>query len=158
MKEKMKVECPQINIFVLCFEKGKFDSGFQTVIQTYRNLLNNEAKVWNNMVAVITKVSWNSDYEEVEEWQEEMDQYKTNLANQFKQRYGENATPTIVAISQDITKPRRKENKPGTEQNNIMMENMMTVYQLARFKFESRDYFDCSNLKYTMAPATVAKW
>ena len=87
-----------------------------------------------------------------------MDQYKSNLADQFKQRYGENATPTIVAISQDITKPRREENKPGTEQNKIMMENMMSVYQLARFKFESRDYFDCSNLKYTMAPATVAKW
>ena len=57
-----------------------------------------------------------------------MDLYQSNLANQFKQRYGENASPTIVAISQDITKPRREENKPKTEQNNIMMENMMSVY------------------------------
>ena len=87
-----------------------------------------------------------------------MEELKNNLAAQFIQRYGENATPTIVAISQDITKPKRKENKPGTDQNTIMMESMMSVYQIARFKFESRDYFDCSNLKYTMAPATAAKW
>ena len=73
MKEKMKVDCPRINVFVLCFEKGKFDSGFQTVIQTYRNLLNDESKIWRNMIAVITKVGWSSDYEEVEEWQEEME-------------------------------------------------------------------------------------
>ena len=99
MKEKMKTHCPQINIFVLCFEKGKFDSGFQTIIQTYRNLLNNEEKIWTNMIAVITKVGWSVDYDEIEEWEEEMEEYKKNLEAEFKRRYGENATPTVIAIS-----------------------------------------------------------
>ena len=53
-------------MFVLCFEKGKFDTGFQTVLQTYRNLLNNEEKFWTNMIAVVTKVEWNVDYEDIE--------------------------------------------------------------------------------------------
>ena len=110
------------------------------------------------MIAVITKVGWNVDYEEFEEWEEEINMYKNNLAEEFKKRYGENATPTIVAISQDITKPKRKENKPKTQQNNLMIENMMTVYQMARCKFDEKDFFDCSNLKYTMADATKAKW
>ena len=51
------------------------------------------------MIAVITKVGWNVDYEEFEEWEEEMNMYKDNLAEEFKKRYGANATPTIVAIS-----------------------------------------------------------
>ena len=42
MKEKMKIACPQINMFVLCFEKGKFDAGFQTIIETYGCLLNDK--------------------------------------------------------------------------------------------------------------------
>ena len=151
MKEKMKIACPQINIFVLCFEKGKFDAGFQTIIQTYRNLLDNEEKIWTNMIAVITKVGWCVDYDEIEEWEEEMDEYKKNLENEFKRRYGENATPTVIAISQDIKRPKIKENKPNTEQNNLMVANMMEVYQKARFKFDKQDFIDCSNLKYTMS-------
>ena len=51
------------------------------------------------MIAVVTKVGWSVDYEELEEWQEEMNIYKNNLAEEFKKRYGENATPAIVAIS-----------------------------------------------------------
>lgn len=39
-----------------------------------------------------------------------------------------------------------------------MIENMMTVYQMARNKFDDKDFLDCSNLKYTMADATKEKW
>ena len=63
-----------------------------------------------------------------------------------------------MAISQDITKPRKKENKPGTDQNNLMMENMMEVYLMARCKYDEKDYFNCSDLKYTMSDATKEKW
>ena len=31
------------------------------------------------MIAVITKVGWNVDYDEIEEWEEEMDLLKKNL-------------------------------------------------------------------------------
>ena len=32
------------------------------------------------MIAVITKVGWSVDYEEIEEWQAEMEEYKNKLA------------------------------------------------------------------------------
>ena len=51
------------------------------------------------MIAVITKVGWSVDYDEIEEWEEEMEEYKKNLEAEFKRRYGENATPTVIAIS-----------------------------------------------------------
>ena len=32
MKDSMKEVCPQISMFVLCFERGYFDQGFQRTI------------------------------------------------------------------------------------------------------------------------------
>ena len=71
------------------------------------------------MTAVITKISWSDEYVELNEWQKEMDTWISGLHNQFIKRY-KDARPTILAISQDISKPKREENKPGTEQNKIM--------------------------------------
>ena len=48
-------------MFVLCFEKGKFDQGIQGMMQTYMRLLNDKEKIWQNMTAVITKVGWDSE-------------------------------------------------------------------------------------------------
>ena len=35
----IKAKCPRIDMFILCFERGKFDTGIQTMMQTYENLL-----------------------------------------------------------------------------------------------------------------------
>ena len=55
-------------MFVLCFEQGKFDSGIKEMMATYLRLLNDESKIWSNLVAVITKVGWSNDYENIDEW------------------------------------------------------------------------------------------
>ena len=51
------------------------------------------------MIAVITKVGWNIDYDEIEEWEEEMNEYKKNLQQEFKLKFGDKASPIILAIS-----------------------------------------------------------
>ena len=122
-------------MFVLCFEKGKFDDGFQTTIQTYKNLLNNDDKFWSNMIAVVTKVGWSEDHDCIEDWKKEMYDYKVNLQKEFQQRFGSKAYPTIVVISQDISRPGRTENRPNTEQNKIMVESMNYVYEMTRNNF-----------------------
>ena len=66
-------------MFVLCFEQGKFDSGIKEMMATYLRLLNDESKIWSNLVAVITKVGWSNDYENIDEWNSEMDQWKVAL-------------------------------------------------------------------------------
>ena len=72
------------------------------------------------MTAVITKISYSDEeHEELSEWQDEMDTWIKGLHNEFRKRY-DDASPTILAISQDMSKPNREENKPGTEQNQIM--------------------------------------
>ena len=38
--EQMKFKCPRINLFVLCFEYGKFDAAIQEIIISYSKLLN----------------------------------------------------------------------------------------------------------------------
>ena len=68
MVEELKVKCPWINLFVLCFEYGKFDSGIQDMIDNYSKLLNDKSKMWKSMIAVVTKVSWNEDHETLDEW------------------------------------------------------------------------------------------
>ena len=68
MVEELKVKCPRINLFVLCFEYGKFDSGIQDMIENYSKLLNDKSKMWKSMIAVVTKVSWNEDHETLDEW------------------------------------------------------------------------------------------
>ena len=35
----IKAKCPRIDMFILCFEHGKFDTGIQTMMKTYENLL-----------------------------------------------------------------------------------------------------------------------
>ena len=83
--------------------------------------------------------------------------WKENLAKLIHQKY-QGAEPMIVAISQDITKPRREENKPGTEQNTLMQSQMALIYTKAASKFSNDDFLDLSNLKYVMAPETYRKW
>ena len=73
------------------------------------------------MTAVVTKVSWNQDYDDFEEWVEDMEILKDNLKQEFAKRYN-NANPFILAISQDLTLPKREENKQGTPQNTFMKE------------------------------------
>ena len=40
MVEEMKGKCSRIDMFVLCFEQGKFDSGVQGMMTNYLKLLN----------------------------------------------------------------------------------------------------------------------
>ena len=83
------------------------------------------------MVAVITKVSYvSSDYDSIDEWVEEMETWKIGLKKQFINK-DLNALPTILCISQDLTKPKRKENIQGTEQNKMMITEMNTLYAKA---------------------------
>ena len=102
-------------MFVLCFEKGKFDSGIQEMMSVYQRLINDQKSYWSRMVAVITKVSYvSADYDSVDEWVEEMETWKNGMKKQFISR-DPNANPTILCISQDLSKPKRKENIQGTE-------------------------------------------
>ena len=83
------------------------------------------------MVAVITKVD-SIDYEEdeLEEWTKELQQWKENFEKEFVQRCnGEN--PTIITISQDMTKPNRKENQKGSNFHSYMIQEMKSVYAIA---------------------------
>ena len=42
MVKDIKVKCPRIDMFVLCFEHGKFDVGIQNMMKTYENLLDKD--------------------------------------------------------------------------------------------------------------------
>ena len=86
-----------------------------------------------------------------------MEIWKANLREEMKKRYN-GADPTILCISQDLTKPKRKENKKGTVFNQLMLNEMKSIHAMAALKFVSNDYFNCRNLKYTMSPETVQKW
>ena len=60
LKDDFENKAPRIDMFILCFEAGKFDSSMEIVMQTYQKLLKDEEKqkLWQNMTAVITKVSY----------------------------------------------------------------------------------------------------
>ena len=70
MVDEFEKKCPRIDMFVLCWEKGKFDKGFQTTVETYLHLLKDKKLFWESMVAVITKQGYSEDYEEDEEGKE----------------------------------------------------------------------------------------
>ena len=86
-----------------------------------------------------------------------MEQWKKNLDNEFRKRH-KGANPTVLAISQDRSKPKRQENIEGTEQYNLMQETMNVVYESAITKNELGEYQDLSDLKYTMTPETSRQW
>ena len=53
-------------------------------METYIKLLNDKEKIWSNMIAVITKVNWNSeDHDDLEDWIEDMDTWKQNLKDEL---------------------------------------------------------------------------
>ena len=127
------------------------------MMRTYTKFLSDPTRVWSNMIAVITKISYTSDFEDISEWVETMESFKTNLTKEFKKRHQE-AEPTVLAISQDRTKPKRKENVEGSEQHNLMMQQMQLVYETAKEKYGKGEYQDCTKLAYTMTPETSQKW
>ena len=80
MVQDMSKNCPIVDMFVLCFEKGKFDTGIQEMMSVYQRLINDQKSYWSRMVAVITKVSYvSTDYDNINEWVEEMETWKKNL-------------------------------------------------------------------------------
>ena len=87
--------------------------------------------MWKNIIVVITKVTYDDDeYEDIGGWIDEMDLFKHNFRAELEKPY-KDAHPTVLAISQDITKPRRKENMEGTEQHNLMLAQMDIIYAQA---------------------------
>lgn len=71
------------------------------MIAVYRNLLNDNHKLWESMVAVVTKIGWDEDeYDgDLTQWIAVMELYKSNLRKELIKHFGENATPTVLAIS-----------------------------------------------------------
>ena len=63
MVNDIKHKCPRIDLFVLCFEFGKFDIGIQNMMKTYENLLDKDHTLWGSMTCIITKISYTEDYE-----------------------------------------------------------------------------------------------
>ena len=131
MVDDTKKKCPKIDMMLLCFEKGKFDAGVQKMIKTYEHLLDKGGNMWKNIIVVITKVTYDDDeYEDIGGWIDVMEQYKQNFRIELAKHY-KDAHPTVLAISQDITKPRRKENTEGTEQHYLMLAQMDIIYAKA---------------------------
>ena len=62
-----------------------------------------------------------------------MSQWKLALQKEFSSRYKE-ANPTILVISQDLAKTKRKENQQGTEQHKLMKAEMQKIYDQATNK------------------------
>ena len=90
------------------------------MIKTYSKLLNDKAKMWSSMVAVVTKVGWKEDdYSSIDQWKQDMQSWGQNLEGEFSKRF-DGAKPIIQVISQDISLKKRKENIPGTEQYVLM--------------------------------------
>ena len=88
-------------------------------------------RLYSSMVAVITKVSYQEvDYETIDEWEQEMREWKEGLIKEFATRY-EGANPNVLVISQDLTKTKRMENKIGTKQNELMLTEMQKIYDNA---------------------------
>ena len=95
------------------------------------NLLDMGNNMWKNIIVVITKVTYDSDeHDDIGDWIDEMETFKHNFRNELEKHY-KNVHPTVLAISQDITKPRKKENKEGTEQHNLMLTQMDIIYAKA---------------------------
>ena len=90
------------------------------------------------MVAVITKVGWNDEYQEIREWEEEMIDQEASLETEFVRHYNSNR-PTIIAISKDLSKVWLKENAPGTEQNSLMEKQMKRLFDRALYNHEKED-------------------
>ena len=90
------------------------------------------------MVAVITKVGWNDEYQEIREWEEEMIDQEASLETEFVRHYNSNR-PTIIAISKDLSKVWLKENAPGTEQNSLMEKQMKRLFDRALYNHEQED-------------------
>ena len=59
----------------------------QTMMLTYENLLDKGHSMWLNMVAVITKVSYTEDFDEIDEWIQLMEKWKSNLTAELCSRY-----------------------------------------------------------------------
>ena len=83
MCDDIKQKCPRVDMFVLCFEYGKFDVSIQNMMATYENLLDKGHFMWLNMVAVVTKVSYTEDFEVISEWVDLMETWKHNLSNEL---------------------------------------------------------------------------
>ena len=98
------------------------------MIEIYKKLLNDDKKIWTSMIAVITKVEWNVDYNDMRDWIKTMENWKDGLRKEFIKHYGEDATPTVMSISYDLTREKRKETIRGTPQNNLMVEELWNVY------------------------------
>ena len=111
------------------------------------------------MTCVITKISYSKDeHDELSEWQNEMNTYIDGLHEQFIKKYGNDARPTILAISQDMSKSKREENKPGTEQNKIMRVQIEALYAKTFYKFKNNDFMDVSKLDYIFSMETAQLW
>ena len=83
MCDDIKQKCPRVDMFVLCFEYGKFDVSIQNMMTTYENLLDKGHFMWLNMVAIVTKVSYTEDFEVISEWVDLMEMWKHNLSNEL---------------------------------------------------------------------------
>ena len=129
MTASMRSKCPKIDLFVLCFEQGKFDATIQDIITCYQELTGKNKKLWNNMVAVITKVQYSEEeHGTFEAWESEMIKWSSSLKKEFSRRYQMNDI-SILVISQDLSRKKRKENQQGTQQNDLMMAEMQKIYQ-----------------------------
>ena len=110
------------------------------MINAYSKLLNDKAKMWSSMVAVVTKVGWkDDDYSDIDHWKQDMQSWGQNLEREFSNRY-DGAKPIVQVISQDISLKKRKENIPGTEQYVLMQKEMEKLYNIAYRKHQSGDY------------------
>ena len=54
------------------------------MINAYSKLLNDKAKMWSSMVAVVTKVGWkDDDYSDIDHWKQDMQSWGQNLEREF---------------------------------------------------------------------------
>ena len=67
------------------------------MIQTYANLLDKGSEMWENIIVVITKVSY-EDCEDMGEWLDDMEKIKQNFKIAIKELDKE-ANPFVLAIS-----------------------------------------------------------
>ena len=49
------------------------------MIEIYKKLLNDDKKIWTSMIAVITKLKWNVDYDDIRDWIKAMEKWKDGL-------------------------------------------------------------------------------
>ena len=89
LKNDFENKAPNIDMFILCFEAGKFDRSMQIVVETYLKLLKDEKKFWQNMTAVITKVSYSVyEHKQINDWCGEMYKWILGLHQEFIKHYG----------------------------------------------------------------------